>query len=302
MMDACGKWIMGAVDLGEPRSVGGFVMFPIRPNMLTDVEMVPVHDAVVRKTARIEENPAGATVSRLKLTNVATSMVLVRDGDLFVSGLQDRIADRPARVLGGQSVALPVLCVERGRWHVGARADFRVAPFDADLGLRSVRMSGVHRSVDQGVTWDLVVGRRSRRQHGNESGSLVDSQERDVASVEAVAAATPPPPGATGIVLCRAGSQGPRVALIEWFADPLACALAWAGILRGALLACVDAPAPPPVSRTEVRQFMEKLLAKPTWREDDAALGVLRGYRRNGASARMLCEGEKPLYLAAVGT
>lgn len=295
--------VFASVNLGEPTVHGGWMLFPMFPVVAPSHRLLTLGAAVARGLTVIEELPERPTIRALRLTNRADVTVLVREGDLLTAGLQDRIVDRPALVAAGARVGLPVSCVEQGRWAPRDRKDFAVSPFAADLSLRNRRMtlSRMRTNAPQEETWNHVSTRRKALGHADDGGSMAEAQQREVAGVEDLAKYFPALYGAAGLALCHSTPLGARVALMEWFADPLACAEAWGGLVRSALSSVTVKAESPKFTRTALRALFGQLAAAPGWKtEDDEGLGAMAGFSFGRTHGRALMSGGQVLHVAAV--
>lgn len=294
--------VFSSINLGEPTEHGGWKLFPMFPVEAPKHRLRTVGSAVAQGLALIEELPTGPSVRSLQLSNRADLPVLVREGDLLTSGLQDRIVDRPVLVSAGASVELPVSCVEQGRWSQRDRKDFAVSPFAADVTLRHRRMtlSRKKTSAPQSETWKHVATRRRTLGHADESGSMAEAQQREVERVEKLSKRFPAVYGAAGLVLCHATPQGARVALMEWFADPTACAEAWEGLVRSALSSVQVQGETPRISRTELRSLWAAFSEADGWSTEDEGLGAMAGFSMGKTQGRALISDGRVMHMAAV--
>lgn len=288
-------------DLGEPRAVAGWKLFPMFPTVAPGPSMLTSRTAVERGLARIEELPEAPSVRALRLRNTAPLPVLVRDGDLFVSGRQDRVADRALLAPAGCDLELPVSCVERNRWNVRDDNTFSVCDASADIGLRHRRMTDAREreAPDQQTTWDVVAERRRARGFADAHGSLIEAQRAHDPAVDEAVVALPYVYGSAGLALCHDTAKGARVALAEWFADPTACAEAWTGIVRGALSSFASRKRVPNVSRTEVRALFDALSASSRVL-DNSGHGTLWGLSHGRTLGRALAYEGRIVHVVAL--
>lgn len=294
--------VFASINVGEPTAAAGWSLFPLFPTVPPTVSLLTVRAASERGLARIEELPGGASVRALFLHNEATLPVLVSDGDLFVAGRQDRIADRPMVVGAGVKREVPVSCVEQGRWATRDRDDFRVHADSADLRVRHRRMTDPADSArpDQNRTWQAVAEHRTARGHHDRTGSLVASQAQPEARVEALVAALPYVYGAAGLALCHDTAAGPRVALLCWCVDPAVTADAWTGLVRTTLSSLPAGTKTPKLSRTELRSLMARLARSPKRVTDDDDTGTVLAFASGKTAGRLLVHNGRPVQLVAL--
>lgn len=289
--------IFDHVNLGEPLHAGGWALFPMFPLRSPELRMLSVRGAVRRGLARIEERAEAAEVRTLRLHNFSPTPLLLRDGDLFIAGKQDRVADHPKLLAPECASEIPVSCVEAGRWAHGGRADFDAVDFDAALSLRYHRRAGCAAGdrPDQHCTWERVAEHRRTRGMEDPSGSLIASQSLAPDEFAELVEALGPVYGATGLALCRSTARGPRVAELSWYADPALCEETWQGSVMAAVSSLPAGHRPPKISRTELRSLFQQLSSAPTERD-----GELLSLRYGRTEARALLSRERPVYLNAI--
>ncbi|MCX8071774.1 MAG: hypothetical protein N3C12_04910 [Candidatus Binatia bacterium] len=99
----------------RPQEFGKFAVVPVS---LANVAAVPPRGyqvlAELSRGVRIEET---GSVPRLRITNSLAEPLLVVEGQLLVGGLQNRVATVTVLIGPGDTVEIPVACVEAGRWH-----------------------------------------------------------------------------------------------------------------------------------------------------------------------------------------
>ena len=61
----------------------------------------------------------GGNVPQLSVNNPTNRAQLILEGDILEGGRQDRMAGETTLVMPGQSIVIPVNCVEAGRWNSG---------------------------------------------------------------------------------------------------------------------------------------------------------------------------------------
>lgn len=289
--------VFSSISLGEPIVSRGWSLFPMFPIRRPEARMISMRAAVLRGLARVEERADAASVRELCVHNLSGRPVLVRDGDLFVAGKQDRVADRPMLLAEGAATEIPVSCVEAGRWAHGERADFGVPPYDADLSLRYSRRADTAEGgrPDQDRTWARVAEHRSARGFDDLSGSLVASQAVMADDLVDFVEDLSPVYGATGLALCRSTERGPRVAEVAWYADPALCEETWIATVVAAVTSLPTGPRPPKISRMELRGLFSKLASSAVRRDGD-----LLSLRFGRTEARAVLSQGAPAYFNAL--
>lgn len=149
---------------------GGVTVFPIWPEMreVKNFSWKPGNLVV----GEVEQ---GARVSSLEVTNAGTRPHVVIEGDIFEGGWQTRTAAITTVIAPGETVQVPVLCVEQGRWG-GERRHSNSRTRRTPYGVRR-RMYDNHakrRGNDQGEVWE-EINRMQRERGFNQTGSLAVS-------------------------------------------------------------------------------------------------------------------------------
>ncbi len=102
-----------SLHVGHGIDCGSVTIFPV----WTDGEGVGNLDWT-GKGLHIDEVDGGH-VPQLKVTNTTTEAQLILEGDILEGGRQDRMAGETVLVMPGESIIIPVNCVEAGRWNSG---------------------------------------------------------------------------------------------------------------------------------------------------------------------------------------
>jgi hypothetical protein len=145
------------LSVEDPIVVGELALYPVvdreaagRP----ELDVSTLGPAMAAGSVRVRETPDGS-VDALLLVNRADEPVLAMAGDVVHGGMQDRVLQRSLLVAAGETVRVPVRCVERGRWTGG---EGFVYAGRVDPALRSVVRGG-----DQDATWSAVARRNEAR-------------------------------------------------------------------------------------------------------------------------------------------
>jgi hypothetical protein len=162
------------LQIGPPARHANLTLYPV---FAEDVRIPPVDltldEAMDRKLVEIRElNPA--EVNRVLLMSNAKEPIFIMGGEMLVGAKQDRIAGDDMIVPPGGDLAIPVFCVEHGRW-VAKSGEFGSAAFLATSNVRKARAS-----TDQGAVWGEVAAEQERLDAPSATGafrSIQDSKE-----------------------------------------------------------------------------------------------------------------------------
>lgn len=251
-----------------------------------------LRDAVAKKTLQIAEMES-ASVGTLLARNTGTLPVLIVNGQELVGGKQNRIINSTVLILPGET-ALPVSCVEHGRWDV-PRSGF--APHDALYPtLRaetvmqvaaSLRQHGTHVS-DQSAIWSSIAERQTDESIHSPTGAMADIYERRQGDLAAFERAIPYPDGAVGMVTAIGG----RITGLEFFDAPATMAALWPVFVRAAALDALRAPAAPAVAKERAIRMVRRI--REAQMETFRSPGIGHDVRLAGggsAGAALVCRG-----------
>jgi hypothetical protein len=117
----------------------------------------------------VTELSGGGSVPELSITNTAELPVLLVDGEELVGAKQNRVLNLSILVPAKHTMAIPVSCVEAGRW-CSASVDLKTASHMMYSGARGPRTSQVTRSMrssgsrssDQRAVWEELAAKAAR--------------------------------------------------------------------------------------------------------------------------------------------
>ena len=156
-----------SIQLGEPVSHRGVLVAPLFPRLTPAAAYVTLDEALPLGFRVTEVDEAGL-VPELAVHNPLDRNVLLYDGEELIGAKQNRILNVTVLVAAGSKTAIPVSCVEEGRWSARSAA-FGAASHAAHPELRrrkGERLSAdpLARGIAQHEVWEAV--RESAEQHG----------------------------------------------------------------------------------------------------------------------------------------
>jgi hypothetical protein len=162
------------------------------------------------RTALTEVSAAGV-VALLRVSHGGSRPLLIVDGEHVVGGKQDRIFNASFLVGSGQTLDLPVSCVERGRWRP-VDAGFRSAKTTVASGVRAAKVRRLHASLlgrgahdcDQRETWNDVDGYFARTGARSATAAYGDAFRTRGPAFEAIVESMRPMKGQVGIAAVAA--------------------------------------------------------------------------------------------------
>ena len=196
------------LEIGKLKKHGGLCVYPLLGADFRRTAYTLLEEALASGTVIIKEESVSGSVPTLTLTNIGTECVFLLDGEELLGAKQDRIVNTSVLAGPHSALALPVTCVEAGRWrqdtaqfasggsHYNARGRQRkVAEVSASL-MRTGRADS-----DQGRVWNDIGGKLQRLAVPSPTAALHDITKRYEADLGAYAdALSEAVPGQVGAV------------------------------------------------------------------------------------------------------
>ena len=107
---------LAGLRLGPSQTHVNLTLFPLLGDGDSAPDYLLLDDALDRRLVRVTEVSTGGSVPELALENDSEESVLLVDGDELLGAKQNRVLNLSILVAGGKRLAIPVSCVEQGRW------------------------------------------------------------------------------------------------------------------------------------------------------------------------------------------
>ena len=227
--------------VGRPITRVGVSLFPVYLPGAHPIDIAPSSDAL--EISELDD----AHVPTLTVTNRDLRPVLLVEGETVVGGQQNRTLNVSVLVPAGATIAVPVSCVEAGRWD--GRAEFARGRTYATRRVRRTKQATVasnlrlraEKATDQGAVWSTIDSELDRLDARNPSAafhaaeSVIDDRGHALGRAADELVALGPLPGQCGVVVAHGG----RIVAAEILASPELLAATWEPLIRATLL---DAP------------------------------------------------------------
>ena len=263
--------ITDTLQLGDPREHRGVVVTPLFPRRTPVASYLTLEQALPRGLAITEVSESG-TVPELAVQNPLDDRVLLYDGEELVGAKQNRILNVTVLVEAKSTLAIPVSCVEQGRW--SRRSDrFGSAAHLSNPELRhrkavSLAQAPLARGLAQGEVWDAVADKARRMGVDSPTAANADTFRTHAHDLIALEQAFPLEPGQCGAVLALGGTL-----CLDWVSRPEAFAQLWPKLRRGYLLDALEALDGTPAHPELVAGFVDETGLAPASRRASAGLG-----------------------------
>ena len=207
-----GGWL-GRLRLGGSRQEGSLELVPLvldgdggAPGLLL------TRKAVEAGVLEIVERGEGV-VQELLAWNKGDRPVVILEGDTLVGCKQNRVVAHSVVVAPGTRLAVPVGCMERGRWHhetgrfsVG---DMKMSPHVRRRTVADVKtatLSGRAPSLDQSRLWRDVDSELHSSGVSSSTSNYYEIVERQGREARERASALAPAPGQVGVIVLSGGA------------------------------------------------------------------------------------------------
>jgi hypothetical protein len=266
-------------------------VIPLRLRSTSDLEYLTLDESTAAPVTIEESSPSGS-VPELHVRNRAKNRVFIPDGSTLTGAKQNRVVNLSVMVAPESVTAIPVSCIERGRWRFlspqfenGACADSPLRAMMCAGTTASLKMTGkVH--VDQAMVWnhvDDVLERSRTRSPTRAYHALYEKWHQELADYEAKLRV---PDHANGVAVAIDG----MLEAVDLFDKPSTLQRLWPRLVRSYVLAALR-PEPPRSTKTDVHEFMQSVLSSAS--ESFVPVGVgttIRLASSDAVGAALVCD------------
>ena len=236
--------ILPAFRVGAAVKHGSLTVFPLfadAPAKPADYRLSA--EALADGSVTVEEVSEGGSVPQLTVFNKSDKPVLFLEGEELRGAKQNRVLNTTVLVPAGARTAVPVSCVEQGRWRYKSK-EFGSSGTHASSKLRSVLKASVSRSAsrgdghgsDQGAVWQEVSRQMSSLGASSATMSMADTYDSFKDRTAEFQTSLGYIEGATGLAVAIGGA----VVSIDVFDSPITCAKVWPRLLTGVIMDAVE--------------------------------------------------------------
>ncbi|MCC6646652.1 MAG: hypothetical protein IT374_13905 [Polyangiaceae bacterium] len=254
--------LLTSLRLGEAIHLDHLTVVPLLgPGVDLDVDLLDESVPVGRTTVR-EVSDRG-DVNQVLVEHSGARLLLLLAGQQILGAKQNRVFNTSLLVREGPPVAVPVSCVERGRWqHVSDR--FVASETTVTTSLRSSMLHRVTRSTTMGrgydagqnEVWDEIQGHLERTQTTSGTAAFDAAYQAARPRVDEQISRLAPAANQLGAAVVR----DEKVLAIDVLATPSIWARCWKTLLRG-VLAEADRGAPSASAASLVAAALQTLHA-----------------------------------------
>ena len=260
------------VQVGDPLEHRGIVVAPLFPRRNPVATYVTL-DVALRRGLEITETSETGDVPELAVANPLEDDVLLYDGEELVGAKQNRILNVSVLIAAGTTLAIPVSCVEEGRWRSVSKS-FSPAGHVSNVELRRRKAAALGerpmaRGAAQQTVWDSVNEMSERMGTSSPTRAHRDlflARERDLAALEP---SFPAQPGQCGAVLGLGATF-----CLDAVSRPDAFATLWPKLRAGYLLDALEQLDGRPTALERLLGFVDEVADAPVTRRPSAGRGL----------------------------
>jgi hypothetical protein len=249
---------LSRVRTGKPSRIGDVTLVPL----LADDEPIEAEmlgEALESGHTTVTEVSEGGAVNFVTVSHSGVVPLLLLDGEQVVGAKQNRIFNASFVIEPGKPVAVPVSCVERGRWGYNSR-EFGSSETTVNSDARRAKLTRVSQSAsvgrgydaDQGAVWRDVDTYMDKTKTQSVTGAFSDAYRGRATSIEHDLAKVEVEPRQVGFAAVR----GEVVLGMDVFGTTALFAKGWKKAIRGVLAEVHDVPAPDGDPVTVVRRAL----------------------------------------------
>jgi hypothetical protein len=263
------------VSIGRPIFRGDLTIFPVFNHQEPAPRYLTGPRAEASGALTISERAGAAAVRELVVHNLSRFPVLLVEGETLLGNKQNRTLNVSVLCPPG-AVAVPVSCVEQGRWD--AARPSRRSGSHAPLGLRDRKTASVVEAVmrgdgkasDQIGVWREVAQRAARWQVDSATGALEDVYGAANRETRDLVGDLRPVAGQAGVVV----AVGRRIRVLELFDRVETLGDYWDALMAGyALDAAADKVRTHRPGADDVLAFLDRVREATVIEAEPAGMG-----------------------------
>jgi hypothetical protein len=196
----------------DPTRFRNLTIFPLIEETGTQPDYLTLDEALAAKAAKITEVGSGGSVPELRFINESGKRVFLLDGEEVIGAKQNRVFNVSIMAPAGNTIILPVSCVEAGRWSHRS-AEFASAPRSMYAEGRASKMAYVtenmkasgRKASNQGAVWDDIRAKFGKFATSSPTSAMSDLYSQQSVRLEDYVRSFTPLPDQIGAVFAMDG-------------------------------------------------------------------------------------------------
>jgi len=214
---------LNALETGEPISFQNMEMIPLIARGGSRLDYLTLDEALQSNSARVTEISDGGNVPELAFLNDGEKSVLLMDGEELVGAKQNRILNLSILAPAGETITIPVSCVEAGRWSYssdrfssGFQTQYPSARADKSVSVSGNMRDHKSRRSNQSEIWHDISAKSARMSARSATEAMSEIYEKRSAELDQFVDRFKPVDGQCGFVFIISGA----VAGLDLFDNP----------------------------------------------------------------------------------
>ena len=281
--------VLDQITVGAPVSYRNLTVFPLfgSDTLPPTRDYLTLDEALAQNLATVTEVSEGGNVPILRLKTEGERPVLLMDGEALIGAKQNRILNLTLLAPAGESLNIPVSCVEAGRWSHNS-AEFATSSHAQFAEGRARKMAHVSESMrasggkshysDQSEVWSDIAVKASRMDSHSATSAMSEIYEQHEGGLEEYAGEFRAGEKQTGAVFAING----RVVGLELFDSPQTFAGLLPKLTRSYALDALDKQGEEAIAPSQwaVDSFLKAVAASKA--EQFASIGIGEDARLSG--------------------
>ena len=264
------------VRVGDPIRHESLAVFPLFSTIDGHVDYLLSDEAIQAGSVAVEELNEGGSVPNLMVTNQGDSCVLFLEGEELRGAKQNRVLNTSVLVAAHSKTAIPVSCVEQGRWRYRSR-QFASSDSHSSSKLRHIlkkssylaMKAGQGYSSDQSAVWSEVSRQMSSLNSISDTAAMSDTFETNQVRLDEFRERIKYVDGATGVAV----AVGKNVVALDLFDRPATCRRVWDRLLSGVVMDALEESQSQQLAQTSDVEGLISRLGDREW-EPAPAVGL----------------------------
>jgi hypothetical protein len=269
------------VRVGDPVCYESLAVFPLFSTVDARVDYLLSDEAIQAGSVAVEEVSEGGSVPNLMVTNHGDSRVLFLEGEELKGAKQNRVLNTSVLVEAHSKTAIPVSCVEQGRWRYRSK-QFASSDSHSSSKLRHILKKSSYRAMkagqgyssDQSAVWSEVSRQMASLNSTSSTAAMSDTFETNQLRLDEFRQRLKYVDGATGVAV----AVGKKVVALDLFDRPATCGRVWDRLLSGVVMDALEEPQSNERARaSDVEELISRLKTR-AW-EKSPAVGLGQEFR-----------------------
>jgi hypothetical protein len=244
-METAIQRFLAELEVLEPVSANGFQVFGLRRSGDSRVSYLTLDEALQKDLVDVTEVSEGGSVPNLKVSNKAEDLLFLMAGEQLKGAKQNRVLNVDIMVGSRSETAIPVSCVEAGRWSYSSPKFMSAESLSHSL-LRAKMSRDVKESYarmgspmsKQGEVWEEVTRKLHRMASVSPSAALNQVYEDYGAKLKKLTEELKAPAGSSGAVFVIGG----RIAGMDLFDKSATFEKLWPKLIKSYAIDALEEP------------------------------------------------------------